>query len=88
MTTPAHPFDLEKATAPKVIAVKISRKLIAQLDRAAGNNWDTRNRVVQEVLEQYFTGQLVRADDTPPDFSDSIDFNAPIVRRELPHVET
>ena len=79
-----HPFDLEKATAPKVIAVKISRKLIARLDQAAGNSWDTRNRVVQEVLEQYFTGQLIRADDAPLDFSESIDFSAPMIRRELP----
>ena len=79
-----RPFDVSPANSQKVIAIKIPCKLIAQLDRAAGNSWDTRNRVIQQVLGQYFTGELIRADDTPLDFSDSIDFNAPIIRRELP----
>ena len=81
-----RPFEVSPANSQKVIAVKIPCKLIAQLDRAASNNWDSRNRVVQEILSQYFTGQLIRADDTPLDFSDCIDFTAPMVRREIPQV--
>ena len=55
-----------------VIAAKIPRGIVVRLDRAANNSWDTRNTVIRSILEQYFTGQLVRADDTPLEFSESI----------------
>ena len=55
-----------------VIATKIPRGIVVRLDRAAGNSWDTRNAVISRVLEQYFTGQLVRADNAPLEFSESI----------------
>ena len=38
----------------KLIAIKIPRVLIAKLDNAASNNWDTRNRVIRHLLEQHF----------------------------------
>jgi len=55
-----------------VIAAKIPRGIVARLDRAAGNSWDTRNTVIRSILEQYLTGQLVRADNAPLEFSESI----------------
>ena len=55
-----------------VIAAKIPRGIVVRLDRAAGNSWDTRNTVIRSILEQYFTGQLVRADNAPLEFSESI----------------
>lgn len=85
-------MDTEARAEPRpadelmVIAVKIPRGLVAVIDNAAGKNWDSRNRIVSEVIGQYFTGQLIRADDTPLDFSDSIDWSAPMVRREIPQV--
>ena len=56
----------------EVIAAKIPRGIVVRLDRAASNSWDTRNTVIRSILEQYLTGQLVRADDTPLEFSESI----------------
>ena len=55
-----------------VIAAKIPRGIVVRLDRAANNSWDTRNTVIRSILEQYFTGQLVRADNAPLEFSESI----------------
>ena len=55
-----------------VIPAKIPRGIVVRLDRAAGNSWDTRNTVIRSILEQYFTGQLVRADNAPLEFSESI----------------
>ena len=55
-----------------VIATKIPRGIVVRLDRAAGNSWDTRNTVIRSILEQYFTGQLIRADKAPLEFSESI----------------
>ena len=55
-----------------VIAAKIPRGIVVRLDRAAGNSWDTRNTVIRSILEQYFTGQLIRADKAPLEFSESI----------------
>ena len=55
-----------------VVAAKIPRGIVVRLDRAAGNSWDTRNTVIRSILEQYFTGQLVRADNAPLEFSESI----------------
>ena len=68
-------------------SIKIPRKLQATLDKAAGNSWDSRNMVIRRVLEQYFSGELIRADDTLLDYSNSIDFDAPLVRREVPHIQ-
>ena len=55
-----------------VIAAKIPRGIVVRLDRAASNSWNTRNTVIRSILEQYFTGQLVRADNAPLEFSESI----------------
>ena len=55
-----------------VIAAKIPRGIVVRLDRAASNSWNTRNAVISRVLEQYFTGELVRADNAPLEFSESI----------------
>ena len=55
-----------------VIAAKLPHGIVVRLDRAANNSWDTRNAVISRVLEQYFTGQLVRADNAPLEFSESI----------------
>ena len=55
-----------------VIAAKIPRGIVVRLDRAANNSWDTRNTVIRSILEQYLTGQLVRADNAPLEFSESI----------------
>ena len=55
-----------------VIAAKIPRGIVVRLDRAANNSWDTRNTVIRSILEQYFTGQLIRADKAPLEFSESI----------------
>ena len=52
----------------KVIAAKLPRGIVVRLDRAANNSWDTRNAVISRVLEQYFTGQLIRADKAPLSF--------------------
>ena len=55
-----------------VIAAKLPRGIVVRLDRAASNSWNTRNAVISRVLEQYFTGQLVRADNAELEFSESI----------------
>ena len=55
-----------------VIAAKLPRGIVVRLDRAASNSWNTRNAVISRVLEQYFSGQLVRADNAPLEFSESI----------------
>ena len=55
-----------------IVAAKLPRGIVCRLDRATGKSWDTRNTVIRSILEQYFTGQLVRADDTPLEFSESI----------------
>ena len=55
-----------------IVAAKIPRGIVVRLDRAAGNSWDTRNTVIRSILEQYLTGQLVRKDNAPLEFSESI----------------
>ena len=55
-----------------IVAAKIPHGIVCRLDRAAGNSWDTRNTVIRSILEQYLTGQLVRADNAPLEFSESI----------------
>ena len=57
---------------PDLCLFDVSRGIVVRLDRAAGNSWDTRNTVIRSILEQYFTGQLIRADNAPLEFSESI----------------
>ena len=68
----------------KLLSIKIPEPLLALIEKATGNSPDSRNQVISKVLEQYFTGQLIRVDDTALDYSNSIDFDAPIIRRPLP----
>ncbi|MXZ00017.1 hypothetical protein F4Y93_04975 [Candidatus Poribacteria bacterium] len=79
-----HPVGRPKTSNLKLLSIKIPQPLLALIEKATGNSLDSRNQVICKVLEQYFTGQLVRADDTPLDYSNSIDFDAPMVRRALP----
>lgn len=43
--------------------------------------------IIRHVLGQYFNGELRRKDLTLLDYSNSIDFDAPLVRREVPHIQ-
>ena len=38
----------------KIVAIKIPRVLIALLDNAAGDSWQTRNTIIRQVLEDHF----------------------------------
>ena len=86
MSKSKRPVGRPKTSALVTFSIKIPRKLQAQLDKAAGNSYDSRNMVIRRILEQYFNGELCRADLTPLDYSHSIDFSAPATRREVPHV--
>ena len=86
MSKSTRSVERPETTDLKIVAIKIPRKLQAQLDKAAGNSYDSRNMVIRRILEQYFNGELCRADLTPLDYSHSIDFSAPATRREVPHV--
>ena len=79
-----RPVGRPKTSDLVTFSVKIPRKLQAQLDRAAGNSYDSRNMVIRRVLEQYFNGELSRADLTPLDYGHSINFDSPAIRREVP----
>ena len=79
-----RPVGRPRTSNLKLLSIKIPEPLLALIEKATGNSLDSRNQVIRKVLEQYFTGQLVRADDTPLDYSNSIDFDAPMVRRALP----
>ena len=68
-------------------SIKIPRALQAQLEKAAGNSWDSRNMVIRRILTQYMNGELSRADNTPLDYGNSIDWNAEPGRREVPHIK-
>ena len=57
-------------------SIKIPWQLRDILDQAAGNSVDSRNMVIRRVLEQYFSGELSRADLEPLDYGNSIDWNA------------
>lgn len=83
-----RPVGRPRTSNLKLLSIKIPQPLLALIEKATGNSLDSRNQVICKVLEQYFTGQLVRADDTPLDYSNSIDFDAPMVRRELPFTST
>ena len=86
MSDSKRPVGRPKTSDLVTFSIKIPRKLQAQLDTAAGNSWDSRNMVIRRVLEQYFSGELIRADDTLLDYSNSIDFDSPMIRREVPHI--
>ena len=79
-----RPVGRPRTSNLKLLSIKIPEPLLALIEKATGNSLDSRNQVISKVLEQYFTGQLVRADDTPLDYSNSINFDAPMVRRALP----
>ncbi|MCY3682331.1 MAG: hypothetical protein OXH16_13095 [Gemmatimonadetes bacterium] len=68
----------------KLVSVRIPLPLLALIEKAKSNSHDSRNQVICKVLEQYFTGELMRVDDTALDYLDAIDFEAPMVRRALP----
>ena len=55
-----------------IVAAKIPRGIVSRLDRAADNSWNTRNAVISRILEQYLSGELIRSDNTPLEFSESI----------------
>ena len=55
-----------------IVAAKIPRGVVVRLDRAADNSWATRNVVINRILEQYLRGELIRTDETPLEFSESI----------------
>ena len=63
MSKSNRPVGRPKTSDLVTFSIKIPRKLQAQLDTAAGNSWDSRNMVIRRVLEQYFSGELIRADD-------------------------
>ena len=86
MENSKRPVGRPRTSNLKQISIKLPAKLLHTLDKAAGNSWDSRNMVIRRVLEQYFSGELIRADDTLLDYSNSIDFDAPLVRRKLPHI--
>lgn len=53
-------MDTETRPTPRsadelmIVAVKIPRRLVAVIDNAAGNSWQTRNTIVKEALENHF----------------------------------
>ena len=55
-----------------IVAAKIPRGIVVRLDHAAGNSWNTRNAVISRILEQYLRGELIRTDNAPLEFSESI----------------
>ena len=79
-----RPVGRPRTSDLKLLSIKIPEPLLALIEKATGNSPDSRNQVIHKVLEQYFTGELIRADDTPLDYSNSINFDAPIIRRPLP----
>ena len=79
-----RPVGRPRTSNLKLLSIKIPEPLLALIEKATGNSLDSRNQVIHKVLEQYFTGQLIRVDDTPLDYSNSIDWDAPMVRRPLP----
>ena len=78
------PVSRQSISNLKLVSIRIPETLLEQIDKASINSPDSRNRVIHKVLEQYFNAELTRADDTPLDYSNSIDWDAPMVRRPLP----
>ncbi len=81
---PIKPVVRSKTNNLKLVSIRIKEPLLALIEKATGNSTDSRNQVIGKVLDQYFRGELIRADDTPLDYLDSIDFDAPMIRRPLP----
>ena len=81
-----RPVGRPRTTDLKGFTVKLPARLVAQLEKVASDSWDSRNMVIRRVLEQYFSGELCRHDFTPLDYSNSVNFDAPETRREVPHV--
>lgn len=86
MAKSKRPVGRPKTTDLVTFSIKIPRKLQATLDKAASDSWDSRNMVIRRILSQYFNGEFSRHDLTPLDYSNSINFDAPETRREVPHV--
>ena len=79
-----RPVGQPRTNNLKLVSVSIPLPLLAKIEKAKSNSHDSRNQVICKVLSQYFTGELMRVDDTALDYLDAIDFDAPIVRRPLP----
>ena len=79
-----RPVGQPRTNNLKRVSVRIPLPLLAKIEKAKSNSHDSRNQVICKVLEQYFTGELMRVDDTALDYLDAIDFDAPMVRRALP----
>ena len=86
MSKTKRPVGRPKTSDLVTFSIKIPRVLRDRIELAAGNSWDSRNMVIRRVLEQYFSGELMRHDKTPLDYANSIDFKAPATRREVPHL--
>ena len=79
-----RPVGQPRTNNLKLVSVRIPLPLLAKIEKAKNNSLDSRNQVICKVLSQYFTGELMRVDDTALDYLDAIDFDAPMVRRALP----
>ena len=86
MSKSKRPVGRPRTSDLVTFSIKIPRKLQVQLDKAASDSWDSRNMVIRRVLEQYFNGELCRHDFIPLDYSNSINFDVPPTRREVPHI--
>lgn len=62
MTTPTRPIKLHDKNELQLIAIKIPRVLIALLDNAASNDWETRNSVIRRILEKHFENAQTSTD--------------------------
>ena len=54
MTTSVPPIERQDKEELQIVAIKIPRVLIALLDNAAGDSWQTRNTIIRQVLEDHF----------------------------------
>ena len=54
MTTSVPPIERQDKEELQIVAIKIPRVLIALLDNAAGDSWQTRNTIIRQVIEDHF----------------------------------
>ena len=54
MTTSVPTIERQDKEELQIVAIKIPRVLIALLDNAAGDSWQTRNTIIRQVLEDHF----------------------------------
>ena len=54
MTTSVPPIERQDKEELQIVAIKIPRVLIALLDNAAGDSWQTRNTIIRQALEDHF----------------------------------